>query len=112
MTPDELLRKEAAKWLRQAAKEQHAGQVLLEPEPSRSVFHSQQEKWDRPPGLSFRYAEEDRPGPDIGVKTSATGPPVGQPFRLRPGFQPGQSLRGLAGLARAEARPTFSRSVG
>ena len=42
MTPDELLRKEAAKWLRQAAKDQHAGQVLLEPEPSRSVFHSQQ----------------------------------------------------------------------
>ncbi len=42
MTPDQLLRKEAAKWLRQAAKDQHAAQVLLEPEPSRSVFHSQQ----------------------------------------------------------------------
>jgi len=42
MTPDELLRKEAAKWLRQAAKDRNAAQVLLEAEPSRSVFHSQQ----------------------------------------------------------------------
>jgi HEPN domain-containing protein len=42
MTPDELLRKEAAKWLRQAAKDRNAGQVLVGPEPSRSVFHSQQ----------------------------------------------------------------------
>jgi HEPN domain-containing protein len=42
MTPDELLRKEAAKWLRQAAKDRNAAQVLVEPEPSRSVFHSQQ----------------------------------------------------------------------
>jgi HEPN domain-containing protein len=42
MTPDELLRKEAAKWLRQAAKDRNAARVLLEPEPSRSVFHSQQ----------------------------------------------------------------------
>jgi len=50
--------------------------------------------------------KEDRPGPDIGVKTSATGLPVGQPFRLRPGFQPGQSLRGLKGLARAESPPS------
>ena len=42
MTPDELLRNEAAKWLREAAKDRHAAQLLLEPEPSRSVFHSQQ----------------------------------------------------------------------
>jgi HEPN domain-containing protein len=42
MTPDELLRKEAAKWLRQAAKDRNAAQVLVGPEPSRSVFHSQQ----------------------------------------------------------------------
>jgi HEPN domain-containing protein len=42
MTPDELLRKEAAKWLRQAAMDRNAAQVLLEVEPSRSVFHSQQ----------------------------------------------------------------------
>lgn len=42
MTPDELLRNEAAKWLRQAAKDRNAAQVLLEVEPSRSVFHSQQ----------------------------------------------------------------------
>jgi HEPN domain-containing protein len=42
MTPDELLRKEAAKWLWQAAKDRNAAQVLVEPEPSRSVFHSQQ----------------------------------------------------------------------
>jgi hypothetical protein len=41
MTPDELLRKEAAKWLRQAAKDRNAAQVLVEPEPSRPVFHSQ-----------------------------------------------------------------------
>ena len=42
MTPDELPRREAAKWLRQAAKDRNAAQVLVEPEPSRSVFHSQQ----------------------------------------------------------------------
>ena len=42
MTPDELLRSEAAKWLRQAAKDRNAAQILLEAEPSRSVFHSQQ----------------------------------------------------------------------
>jgi HEPN domain-containing protein len=42
MTPDELQRKEAAKWLREAAKDRNAAQALLEIEPSRSVFHSQQ----------------------------------------------------------------------
>jgi len=36
------LRNEAAKWLRQAAKDRNAAQVLLEVEPSRSVFLSQQ----------------------------------------------------------------------
>jgi HEPN domain-containing protein len=42
MTPDELPRREAAKWLRQAAKDRNAARVLVEAEPSRSVFHSQQ----------------------------------------------------------------------
>jgi|SRR5450432_4538743 len=42
MTPDELLRKEAAKWLREAAKDRNAARILLEAEPSRSVFFSQQ----------------------------------------------------------------------
>jgi HEPN domain-containing protein len=42
MTPDELLLDEAAKWLRQATKDRNAAHVLLEVEPSRSVFHSQQ----------------------------------------------------------------------
>src|SRR5271157_292902 len=42
MTPDELPRKEAAKWLRQAAKDRNAAEVLIGPEPSRSVFLSQQ----------------------------------------------------------------------
>lgn len=42
MTPGELLRKEAATWLRQASKDGNAAQALLEIEPSRSVFHSQQ----------------------------------------------------------------------
>jgi len=42
MTPDELPRREAAKWLRQAAKDRNAAQVLIGAEPSRSVFHSQQ----------------------------------------------------------------------
>jgi hypothetical protein len=42
MTPDEPLRKEAANWLRQAAKDRNAAQVLVGPEPSRSVSHSQQ----------------------------------------------------------------------
>jgi HEPN domain-containing protein len=42
MTPADLLRKEAAKWLREGAKDRHAAQILLEPEPSRSVFFCQQ----------------------------------------------------------------------
>jgi hypothetical protein len=42
MTPDELLRNEAAKWLRQPAKDRNAAHVLLDIEPSRSVFLSQQ----------------------------------------------------------------------
>jgi HEPN domain-containing protein len=42
MMPDELSRKEAAQWLRQAAKDRNAAGVLIGPEPSRSVFHSQQ----------------------------------------------------------------------
>ena len=40
--PDDLLRKEAAKWLEQAARDAIAARALLEVEPSRSVFHSQQ----------------------------------------------------------------------
>ncbi len=42
MTPAELLRREAAKWLREAAKDRYAAQILMEPEPSRSVFFCQQ----------------------------------------------------------------------
>jgi hypothetical protein len=42
MTPDELLRNEAAKWLRQAGRDRNAAQVLVDVEPSRSVFLSQQ----------------------------------------------------------------------
>ena len=42
MTPDELPRSEAAKWLREARKDLHAAQLLVEEEPSRSLFHSQQ----------------------------------------------------------------------
>jgi len=42
MTPDELLRKEAKKWLEQSAKDRVAPRALLDAEPSRSVFHSQQ----------------------------------------------------------------------
>jgi len=37
-----LLRDEAAKWLREASKDSNAARVLLQAEPSRSVFHSQQ----------------------------------------------------------------------
>src|SRR5438552_1513237 len=45
MTPNEALRKEAGKWLREAEKDLHAATLLLrteDPEPSRSLFHSQQ----------------------------------------------------------------------
>ena len=42
MTPGELPRNEAAKWLVQASKDRNAAHVLLSLEPSRSVFHSQQ----------------------------------------------------------------------
>lgn len=42
MTPGDLLRKEAAEWPRQAAKDRNAASLLIEAEPSRSLFHSQQ----------------------------------------------------------------------
>ena len=42
MTPRELLHREAAKWLDQAAKDRNSAQALIEVEASRSVFHSQQ----------------------------------------------------------------------
>jgi hypothetical protein len=42
MTPNELPRNEAAKWLRQAARDRNAARVLIDVEPSRSVFLSQQ----------------------------------------------------------------------
>ena len=42
MTPDELLHKEASKWLDQAARDRNSAQALIEVEASRSVFHSQQ----------------------------------------------------------------------
>jgi hypothetical protein len=37
MTPEELLRNEAANWFRQAGKDRNAAQLLLEAEPSRSA---------------------------------------------------------------------------
>ena len=42
MTPGELLHKEAAKWLAEAAKDLIAAKALVDVEASRSVFHSQQ----------------------------------------------------------------------
>ncbi len=42
MTPGELLRKEAGKWLEQAARDRISAQALIGVEASRSVFHSQQ----------------------------------------------------------------------
>ena len=51
MTPDELLRKEAAKWLREAAKDRNAAHILLEAEPSLSVFFR-----DEPFGGTFAQA--------------------------------------------------------
>ncbi len=42
MTPDELLRNEAAMRLREAERDRNAALLLVEAEPSRSVFHSQQ----------------------------------------------------------------------
>ena len=42
MTPEELLRNEAAKWIQQSDKDLNAAKLLIEGEPSRSVFHSQQ----------------------------------------------------------------------
>jgi HEPN domain-containing protein len=42
MTPAELRRDEAARWLVQARKDLNAARLLASPEPSRSVFHSQQ----------------------------------------------------------------------
>ena len=42
MTPGMLLRSEAEKWLVQASKDRNAAHLLIEAEPSRSAFHSQQ----------------------------------------------------------------------
>ena len=42
MTPGELLHREAAKWLDQAARDRICAQTLIEVEASRSDFHSQQ----------------------------------------------------------------------
>lgn len=45
MSPIDELRREARKWLRQSEKDLHSAKLLLhpnEPEPSRSLFHSQQ----------------------------------------------------------------------
>ena len=45
MTPNETLRREADKWLREAAMDLYSAKLLLPPEnpvPSRSLFHSQQ----------------------------------------------------------------------
>ena len=42
MTPEESRRHEAARWLAQARKDLNAAHLLAAPEPSPSVFHSQQ----------------------------------------------------------------------
>ena len=42
MTPEESRRDEAARWIAQARKDLNAARLLASPEPSRSVFHSQQ----------------------------------------------------------------------
>jgi HEPN domain-containing protein len=42
MTPEQLRRDEAVRWLSQAHKDLRAAEALIGIEPSRSVFHSQQ----------------------------------------------------------------------
>ena len=42
MTPEQSRREEATRWLAQAGKDLNAARLLASPEPSRSVFHSQQ----------------------------------------------------------------------
>jgi HEPN domain-containing protein len=42
MTPEESRRDESSRWLAQARKDLNAARLLASPEPSRSVFHSQQ----------------------------------------------------------------------
>ena len=42
MTPEQSRRDEAGRWLAQAQKDLNAARLLVSPEPSRSVFHSQQ----------------------------------------------------------------------
>jgi len=42
MTPEQSRRDEAGRWLSQAQKDLNAARLLAAPEPSRSVFHSQQ----------------------------------------------------------------------
>jgi HEPN domain-containing protein len=42
MTPEQSRRDEACRWLAQAQKDLNAARLLAAPEPSRSVFHSQQ----------------------------------------------------------------------
>lgn len=42
MTPEDLRKRLAGQWLREAAKDLNAARLLAGAEPSRSVFHSQQ----------------------------------------------------------------------
>lgn len=42
MTPENLRRDQAARWLAEAAKDLRAAEILAAEEPSRSAFHSQQ----------------------------------------------------------------------
>jgi HEPN domain-containing protein len=42
MTPEQSRRDEAHRWLAQACKDLHAARLRASPDPSRSVFHSQQ----------------------------------------------------------------------
>jgi HEPN domain-containing protein len=53
MTPEESRRNEAARWLDQARKDLNAAKLLAAPEPSRSVFHSQQAAEKAAKGFSF-----------------------------------------------------------
>ena len=70
MTPEELRRDEANRWLAQARKDLNAAHLLVASEPSRSVFHSQQALpgpvvkvcFIRPPSEPERWVDDDDDG--------------------------------------------------
>jgi HEPN domain-containing protein len=84
MTPEESRRDEAARWLAQARKDLNAACLLASPEPSCSVFHSQQaaEKAAKAfltfHDVTFRKTHDLN---ELGGQCAALNPSLAPPFK-------------------------------